>query len=198
MTGNVSASGSIMSLQSGNPQDNTIKYGYEFYKLFYNCTSLVSSPVLPATTLTEDCYEYMFDGCTSLVTEPELPSTTLAPYCYSGMFQNCSELVFPPYLPATTLTDGCYWHMFNGCTSLIQAPELLATTLTEDCYVWMFHNCSNLNYIKALFTTTPDLTYTGGWVSGVASTGTFVKNKDATWDVTGVDGIPSGWTVETA
>ncbi len=34
------------------------------------------------------------------------------------------------------------------------------------------------------------------WVSGVASSGTFVKNKDATWNVVGVDGVPEGWTVE--
>lgn len=31
-----------------------------------------------------------------------------------------------------------------------------------------------------------------------SSTGTFVKNADATWDVTGTSGIPEGWTVETA
>lgn len=198
MSGKVAASGSIMSMQNGNPEDNTLNYNYEFYSMFNGCTSLVASPVLPATTLSESCYEYMFDGCTSLVTEPELPANTLAPYCYSRMFQNCSALVFSPYLPATTLTDGCYFHMFNGCTSLIQAPELLATTLTEECYIWMFRNCSNLNYIKAMFTTTPDLAYTQDWVNGVAPTGTFVKNKDATWNVTGVDGIPEGWTVETA
>ena len=36
------------------------------------------------------------------------------------------------------------------------------------------------------------------WVNGVAAQGTFVKNSEATWNVTGVDGIPSGWTVETA
>lgn len=29
-------------------------------------------------------------------------------------------------------------------------------------------------------------------------TGTFIKNASATWDVTGVNGIPTGWTVETA
>ena len=41
-------------------------------------------------------------------------------------------------------------------------------------------------------------TYTNNWVNGVASTGTFVKNSAATWDVTGTNGIPTGWTVETA
>jgi len=47
-----------------------------------------------------------------------------------------------------------------------------------------------------MFTTTPSNTYTNSWVLGVASTGTFVKNSAATWDVTGTSGIPEGWTVE--
>jgi hypothetical protein len=33
------------------------------------------------------------------------------------------------------------------------------------------------------------------WVSGVASTGTFVKHPDMTSLPSGVSGIPSGWTV---
>jgi len=62
----------------------------------------------------------------------------------------------------------------------------------------MFYGCTKLNYIKAMFTTTPSDTYTSYWVRSVASSGTFVKNSAATWDVTGTSGIPSGWTVETA
>lgn len=146
MSGKVAASGSIMSLQAGDPEDKSLNYKYEFYRMFFECTSLVTAPVLPATTLAINCYRFMLFGCTSLTNAPELP--------------------------AKTLTEGCYVNMFNGC--------------------------SNLNYIKALFTDTPSSTYTGNWVSGVAPTGTFVKNKDATWDVTGVYGIPEGWTVETA
>jgi hypothetical protein len=66
----------------------------------------------------------------------------------------------------------------------------------------MFWNCSKLNYIKAMFTTKPSSGATRYWVSGVASTGTFVKNKNATWNVTATSsnsyiGIPSGWTVQT-
>jgi hypothetical protein len=47
-----------------------------------------------------------------------------------------------------------------------------------------------------LFTTEPSPTYTFEWVSGVSSTGTFVKNADATWDVTFNFGVPSGWTIQ--
>ena len=87
--------------------------------------------------------------------------------------------------------------MFQNCISLTTAPALPATTLVDYCYQSMFQNCSSLNYIKALFTTTPSTSYTQNWVSGVASTGTFVKADAATWNVTGTNGVPNGWTVVT-
>ena len=101
-------------------------------------------------------------------------------------------------LPATTLAECCYEFMFVDCTSLTSAPELPATTLANNCYYYMFYGCTKLNYIKAMCTTAPSISYTNNWVSGVAATGTFVKNSVATWNVTGVNGIPSGWTVTTA
>ena len=88
--------------------------------------------------------------------------------------------------------------MFDSCTSLTTAPELPAITLASNCYRYMFTSCSNLNYIKAMFTSYPSASYTNSWVSGVAASGTFVKNSAAQWNVSGVNGIPNGWTVETA
>ena len=166
--------------------------------MFHGCTSLTTAPELPATTLANNCYSYMFYGCTSLTTAPELPATTLAEYCYSGMFNGCTSLTTASELTATTLAEYCYLSMFNGCTSLTTAPELPATRLVYDCYSYMFYGCTNLNYIKAMCITAPSLTYTNDWVSGVSSTGTFVKNSAAIWNVSGTLGIPSGWTVQTA
>ena len=196
-----------------------------YYSMFQGCTSLVTAPELPATTLVYYCYNSMFQDCTSLVAAPELPATTLESQCYQSMFQGCTSLVTAPelpatrfggeanciymfqgctslvtapsILPATRLVAGCYYGMFKGCTALTKAPVLPATTLATQCYGEMFRGCTSLNYIKAMFTTTPG-TDTMNWVDGVASTGTFVKNSAATWNVTGVYGIPSGWTVETA
>ena len=168
-------------------------YGY----MFYDCILLTTAPSLNATTLADYCYLAMFQNCTSLITAPELPATTLAVGCYDSMFYGCTSLITISELPATTLEGGCYSFMFYNCTSLTTAPVLPATTLVKDCYGNMFNGCSSLNYIKALFTTTPSLKYTSNWVSGVASTGTFVKNSAATWNVTGENGIPTGWTVET-
>ena len=169
-----------------------------YYSMFRGCTSLVTAPTLPATTLADRCYYSMFHDCTSLVTAPALPATTLAIYCYAYMFYGCTSLVTAPALPATTLASYCYQYMFYGCTSLVNAPALPATTLAVYCYERMFYGCKKLQYIKAMFIALPGSTYTSNWVTGVASQGTFVKNSAATWSVTGVSGIPSGWSVQTA
>ena len=166
--------------------------------MFSDCASLTTTSELPATTLAAKCYDGMFYACTSLTTAPELPATTLADYCYESMFAYCSALTtVPTILPATTLAEECYDGMFSGCTSLRTAPELPATTLVTKCYNGMFSGCTNLNYIKAAFTTTPSTSYTRNWVYNVAASGTFYKNAAASWNVTGTDGVPSGWTVIT-
>ena len=154
MTGKVEASGSIMSMQNGNPKDKTLKYNEEFFNLFQGCTSLVTAPELPATKLTSYCYWYMFHNCTSLVKAPELPVTTLADNCYTGMFYGCTSLTQAPELPATTLAEYCYQWMFSGCTSLINAPALPAKTLAKHCYDNMFENCTSLTTAPELPATT--------------------------------------------
>ena len=166
--------------------------------MFKNCTNLITAPELPATTLQNYCYQCMFSDCTSLVNVPMLPAMDMAPYCYGAMFQNCTSLTTAPELPAITLSRNCYSQMFYRCTSLMIAPILSAEVLVSQCYHQMFYKCSNLNYVKALFTTTPSSTYTSNWLSEVSSTGTFVKNSAATWNVINASGIPNGWTIETA
>ena len=169
-----------------------------YTKMFYGCTSLTTAPELPATTLAGNCYECMFEGCSSLTEAPELPATTLAGGCYAYMFYGCTGLTTASELPATTLANRCCELMFYGCTSLTTAPELPATMLTDYCYYCMFRGCKKLKYIKMLATDISASSCLSEWVAAVSSTGTFVKNKNATWDVTGSSGIPTGWTVITA
>ena len=167
--------------------------------MFEGCTSLVNIPsnFLPATNAPYLCYHRMFYGCTSLVNGPSiLPATTLSGYyCYGGMFQECTSLTSAPELPATTLIECCYEYMFQGCTSLTSAPELPAAELKAGCYRYMLSNCPSLNYIKCLATDISAGYCTGNWTDNVAQTGTFIKKSNTTW-TTGVDGIPSGWTVQ--
>ena len=86
--------------------------------------------------------------------------------------------------------------MFDGCTSLTNAPLLPATTLTEYCYNYMFKGCTSLSYIKCLATDISATNCTANWVNSVSATGTFVKDPNMTGWTTGVNGIPSGWTVK--
>ena len=200
-TAKINVYGNIMSLISGdNFVDNkTLTQINTFYCLFSNNSKLLSAKnlILPATTLTNYCYSHMFWNCTNFTTAPKLlPATTLASYCYYSMFTDCTHLTTAPTLPATTLASSCYSNMFENCYSLVNAPVLPATELASNCYSYMFINCSSLKYIKAMFKNTPSTTYTRDWVDGVASTGTFVKNATATWNITGVNGIPSGWVIE--
>lgn len=98
-------------------------------------------------------------------------------------------------LPATTLVEGCYYMMFLDSRSLTTAPVLPATTLTDLCYGRMFRGTS-VNYIKCLATDISASNSTQNWVSGVASTGTFVKANGMNGWTSGVNGIPANWTVQ--
>lgn len=175
--------GNCMSMLFGdNAADNFSLNGkdYAFYKLFYNCTNIVSvsENFLPATILADSCYQNIFDRCENLMNSPKLPATTLASYCYANMF----------YI----------------CRSLTTAPELPATTLKSRCYSYMFYACSKLNYIKMLATDISAFRCLNYWVCGISSTGTFVKNPAMTSIPTTAtssndyEGIPSGWTVQNA
>lgn len=197
-TGTVSCSGNIMSLYDAWHDVKAIPSNYTFGYAFYGCTNLTSAPELPATTLSNRCYDSMFQGCTSLTSVPEqLPAVNLAIGCYASMFQGCTSLRSSPELPATTLVASCYQRMFKGCTSLISPPTLEAGELVNECYVEMFYDCSSLNYMEALFLTEPINLYTRDWLSGVAASGTFIKNAEAEWDKRGDNAVPDGWEIET-
>lgn len=173
--------------------------GHCYRNMFFNCTSLTAGPtILPGTpSSTSNYYHYfrMFRGCTSLVTAPVISSTQWGHYSCNEMFYGCTSLVTAPALSTTTLQNNCYANMFYGCTSLTTAPELPATTLATTCYRNMYYNCSNLTYVKMLATNISATNCLEQWLSGVASTGTFVKHSQMTTLPTGASGIPDGWTV---
>lgn len=114
-------------------------------------------------------YRGMFANCESLIKAPVLPATTLTDYCYNMMFINCTSLTTAPALPATTLAENCYSNMFQGCTSLTTAPDLLATTLVNRCYHRMFYGCTNLNYIKCTAENNVSTNNTEDWTYGVSA-----------------------------
>lgn len=164
--------------------------------LFKGDTSLAQAPELPATKMELQCYSSMFEDCSSLISAPELPALTLAQECYNGMLRNCTNLISASELPATELQQQCYGVMYAGCSNLEVAPVLPAPNISQYGYKQMFDGCSKLRYIKCLATSRQSNSC-DNWVRGVASTGVFVKKNGASW-TTGMSGIPSGWTIETA
>lgn len=199
--------GDLWSLYFGDNFKNSNEYTSDkyFQGLFYNCTGLVSAEhlQLKAPTLLTQTYSNMFEGCTNLVKAPKIHATTVGQYsCYS-MFYGCTSLTDVPDLEITNFSgaNACR-SMFGNCTSLQKAPALPAISFPssrQGYYLRMFNGCTSLNYIKSLHTNIDRSSYTNGntyqWVQNVSSSGTFVKNINANWSVTGTSAVPSGWTI---
>lgn len=164
--------GDPMSLYVGDnaATATAYKYNYSCAYLFYNCTTIVDASGL------------------------NLSRTPRSYTCYY-MFYGCKGLKEPPALPATTIASSCYRRMFQGCTALTKSPDLPALILQSNCYEYMFVSCSKLTNITMLATDISASNCLLGWVNAIKSSGTFYKNKDATWTTTGISGVPSGWTV---
>ena len=115
-----------------------------YYYMFSN-SGLTEAPELPATTLANRCYGYMFNSCRNLTVAPKLPATNLAPECYYSML-SYTGITEAPELKVEDLSNsyGCYYSMFAGCSELTKAPKLPATKLSSQCYAQMFYDCSKL------------------------------------------------------
>ena len=141
----IAASGSVMSLIDRTGTTLEIPNAYCFHQLFSH-SLLTQAPELPATSLKDYCYSFMFSHCEHLTRTPELPATEMAKACYYFMFANCVSLnEVPSILPATQLADSCYSWMFESCRSLEKAPSLPATTMASCCYFSMFGDCASLS-----------------------------------------------------
>ena len=164
MTGKIGASGNIMSLLYEDDFEGklTIPCDYCFYQMFLNCTSLTTSPELPATTLTSNCYTAMFKDCSSLITAPELPATILVPQCYIVMFMNCISLNYIKML-ATDISANAYdaclsnWVMGVSSTGTFVKDSNMTFLPTGSSGIpegWTvqdidgIHNPKVLNYLK--------------------------------------------------
>ena len=77
-------------------------------------SALTTAPELPATTLDQYCYYYMFGGCSVLTTAPKLPATDLVKYCYAHMFDYCDNLtdayVKAAYTASNNECSGMLWY----------------------------------------------------------------------------------------
>lgn len=140
MSGDFFGRGDVTSLINGIGGDCALP-NFAFVGLFSGCTTLLTSPKVPSTTLSKYCYGNMFKWCSSLKEGPELPAMNLAESCYYVMFGNCSGIKKSPKLPATVMKTQCYCAMFQNASGLSDVSEInfsSAVTLAEDCYGNMF------------------------------------------------------------
>jgi len=112
--------GNIMSLVSGDSftQATAFTSTYVFCSLFKQSNAVsAKNLVMPVMALTDDCYRAMFSKAHCLEEAPELPATTLSKECYWYMFEEC-PITKAPDLPAETLGAGSYGNMFINCSNL--------------------------------------------------------------------------------
>ena len=177
-------SGNIMSLINGNDFSGTSLTSsntYAFYALFKpsdttNGSKLISAEdlILPEASC-NNCFESMFWGSKNMIKGPKFIYVTDTEQ--SGNNINC-----------------CY-NMFKDCILLEEAPELPSDYIPALGYTDMFNGCTNLRYIKCLATRAASSNITD-WVNGVQTrSGLFIKATNSINWTTGVNGIPTNWTV---
>lgn len=212
--------GNIMSLLKSSGFEDEVSlesYGnYALSGLFIG--SYVTSAenlVLPATTLTQYCYNQMFYRAMKLEKAPKvLPAENSARGCYKRMFYDAFELISAPAIElsntvTSTNIDYCY-EMFYHCAKLETSPIVkfdLSTNLSVQAgnpYYRMFYQCGNLNKIICLSQNAiPNplgITRYSEWVSSISSNGTFyvLSGTKANWESSpkNTSGVPTNWTIE--
>lgn len=140
---NVKVSGNIMSLIDASMQSKTVG-AYAFYRLFTASYAVDASElVLPATTLANDCYSYMFYNCYYLSAAPAvLPALSAASQSYQSMFESCK---------------------------FTTAPLLCTTNISNNCNRWMFNHIRSLSSLSVNFTSWNNST----WVENITGFGEF-------------------------
>lgn len=150
----VNESGSANLIVSGNLMYLFDKTGekkdmppYGFCNLFYgSSTTLTFQDIqLPATTLAEGCYYFMFKqgyNSTRKGVLPKLPALRMASLCYSNMFANwAGESPEPDMIAATTLAPSCFSEMFVAAYGITKAPRLpQVSTAPAGAFAAMFHS----------------------------------------------------------
>ena len=128
--------GNVMSLLKG--KDNlesatTIEANNAFYGLFAGADKLVNNTerllVLPATTLTEGCYDNMFSGCKGIEKAPELPAPKLEKGCYQEMFYDCAKLNHVKCLATDISAEGCTKNWLTNAGTEATGEKVLETAV---------------------------------------------------------------------
>ena len=125
-------------------------YDYAFDAMFYNCSSLSTSPFSGKFTAKGSNYTFrdMFYGCRSLLDTGRitLSMDSKGTSACQGMFYGCTKLIAGPSIASNTKTfTNEFYQMFYNCTALNKCSfDLSASTLASDCCNYMFAGCTSL------------------------------------------------------
>ena len=104
------------------------------------------------------------------VSELIIPYTNMRDFCYTAMFRKCDKITKSPvFKPAYNSGSYSTWQTFDGCSSLSEITWLSQYGAFSDDFA-----------------------------TGVASTGTFYKHPNASYTVSSIPGLSSGWTIQNA
>ena len=138
------------------------------------------------------CFFHLFMGQKDLCSAPQICATTLSEGCFEGMF-NRTSIINPPILLAKTLAPRCYAGMFYGCTKLLVAPDLPALSFAANCYDDLFGGCYKIHRIKCSTYKNWDSTATRNWLAGLPY-GLFITEHPEVFP-SSEGGIPTNWDV---
>lgn len=146
-------SGNITSLiDSDDYKDvETISANGALAALFRDNDGVVSARdlLLTATTVSNACYQQMFQGCVNMTEAPkDILAANGAANVFSQMFSGCTNLATPPErIYGTAMGDHGAYRMFYNCKALTRCPDGLddKTELRDFSFSEMFYGCSNLS-----------------------------------------------------
>lgn len=214
--------GNAMSLLYGDTFASNSEFSnnskYNFAALFRDNTTLTDAEnlILPALIAKEGCYNGTFRGCTNLAHGPQLPTVTPENSCFASMFEGCVNLEEAPEINIDLdqqdekKIGGALNRMFcmsrttTVTAKMTKSPVIRSSRIpngksmnnnANDALNEMFKGNGSLVEVTCLATSLGNRPPTMNWLLNVSPTGTFYKAAGMNDWPTGVNGIPSGWTV---
>ena len=99
--------------------------------------------LLPATKLSESCYNY-FLAYTGFTKTPELPATEIPASAYQQLFESCYFLNKANAINVEKVGSGAFRWMFENCTALTEAPAITVENVDDYGMASMFYGCTKM------------------------------------------------------
>lgn len=162
--------GNIMSLLVGDNFENATltNSNVNCFKGLFQDTKVVdaSKLVLPSNVVS-GCYESMFMSTVYLTAAPAtLPATTLAQECYRFMFYYCPNLMITPIIQATTLAESSCSQMFydsNKVNYIITYAQDISASNCLDIWLQYVSGDGNFYNLGGATYQSGDSGIPGGW-----------------------------------